>query len=119
MPDTMLDELSKFDARHAKLEDYLSSDYKHLKAPARVMLYTAIWISWADGYSPEERAMAARAAKLLGVDDDLLAALETAAEIEVTAAAGGGAAVVSDPRAGREATSRVRRPPQSAPERLS
>ena len=89
MPDAMLEELSRFDARQAKLEDYLSGDYKHLRAPGRVMLYTAIWISRADGhYAREERAMAARAARILGIDDDVLAALESHAEIEeVTAKA--------------------------------
>jgi tellurite resistance protein len=102
MPDAMLDELARFDGRTAKLEDYLTGDYKHLQAPARVMLYTAIWISGADGhYAAEERAMAARAAKILGIDDDLLASLESHAEIEATAAAGRAALLFPDLRASR------------------
>jgi tellurite resistance protein len=101
MPDAMLDELARFDGRTAKLEEYLTGDYKHLTAPARVMLYTAIWISWADGYAAEERAMVARAAKILGIDDDLLAALESHAEIEATAAAGRAALLFPDLRASR------------------
>jgi tellurite resistance protein len=100
MPDAMLEELARFDARNARLEDYLTSDFKHIKAPARVMLYTAIWISRADGhYAAEERAMAARAAKLLGIDDDLLEALENHAALEETAAAGRAALLYPDTRA--------------------
>ena len=99
MPDAMLEELSRFDARNAKLEDYLSQDYRHLKAPARIMLYTAIWISRADGhYAVEERAMAKRAAKILGIDDDMLAALEGHAEVEAATAAARAALLFPDLR---------------------
>ncbi|HEY3815891.1 MAG TPA: hypothetical protein VGL81_01910 [Polyangiaceae bacterium] len=102
MPDAMLEELSRFEARGAKLEDYLTGDYKHLKAPGRVMLYTAIWISRADGrYAVEERAMAARAAKILGIDDDVLAALESHAEIEEVTAKARAALLFPDLREAR------------------
>src|SRR5258706_16462654 len=50
MPDAMLEELSRFDPTKAKLEDYLKGDFKHVTSPARVMLYTAIWLSRADGH---------------------------------------------------------------------
>ena len=99
MPDTMLEELARFDWRKAKLEEYLTGDYKHLKAPARVMLYTAIWISRADGqYGPQERAMAKRAATIMGIDDDMLFALEGAAEVEAAAAAARAALLFPDLR---------------------
>lgn len=102
MPEAMLEELARFDPHSAKLEDYLTGDYKHLKAPARVMLYTAIWISRADGvYAAEERAMAARAAKILGIDDDLLAALESHAEIEEATAKARAALLFPDLRAAK------------------
>jgi tellurite resistance protein len=99
MPEAMLEELARFDGRSAKLEDYLTGDYKHLVAPARLMLYTAIWVSRADGhYAPEERAMAARAAKIMGIDADLLAALESHAEIEAATAAARAALIFPDLR---------------------
>jgi tellurite resistance protein len=99
MPDSMLEELARFDPRSSKLEDYLSQDYKHLKAPARIMLYTAIWISRADGhFAAEERAMAARAAKILGIDGDMLAALEGLAEVEAATAAARAALLFPDLR---------------------
>jgi tellurite resistance protein len=102
MPDAMLEELAKFDARSAKLEDFLADDYKHYKSPARVMLYSAIVISRADGrYAAEERAAAARAAKIMGIGDDLLSALEGHAEIEEAAARARAALLFPDLRVPR------------------
>lgn len=99
MPDSMLEELARFDPTDANLEDYLEGDFKHLEAPARVMLYTAIWISRADGvYAEGERAMAAKAAKILGIDDDMLAALESHAEIEAATSAARAALLYPDTR---------------------
>lgn len=101
MPEAMLEELARFDPHNAKLEDYLTGDFKHLAAPARFMLYTAIWVSRADGrYAVEERAMAARAAKIMGIDDDVLAALESHAEIEAATAAARAALIFPDLRHG-------------------
>lgn len=101
MPDAMLEELAHFDPHSAKLEDYLNFDYKHVVAPARIMLYTAIWISRADGiYAAAERAMAARAAEILGVGPDVLTAIEGYAEMEATLAAARAALLNPDPRPG-------------------
>jgi uncharacterized tellurite resistance protein B-like protein len=102
MPDAMLEELSRFDPHNAKLEEILKGDFKHVRSPARVMLYTAIWLSRADGhYADGERAMAAKAAKIMGIDDDILAALEHHAEIEAATSAARAALLYPDQRSAR------------------
>ena len=50
---------------------------------ARVMLFDAITVAHADGvYSAAEKAEAARAAKLLGIDDSTLATIEGLVEMD-------------------------------------
>jgi uncharacterized tellurite resistance protein B-like protein len=86
--DALLEELRGFDFKGAKLEDYLSHDYAHFTQPGRVMLFSAIWASRADGsYGAGERAQAARAAKILGISSDVLTALEGLVELEFSLAA--------------------------------
>ena len=102
MPEAMLDELSRFDPKSTNLEELLQGDWKHMASPARIILYTAIYISRADGtYAEGERAMAAKAAKIMGVDDDILSALEGHAEIEASAAAARAALLYPDRRPSR------------------
>lgn len=50
--------------------------------PARTMLYDAITIASVDGYSDEERAFAARAAEILGIEPSVLKAIESLVETE-------------------------------------
>lgn len=51
-------------------------------SPARTMLYDAITIASVDGYSAEERAFAAHAAKVLGIEPSVLHAIESLVETE-------------------------------------
>jgi hypothetical protein len=105
LPEAMLEELANFDPAQGRLEDYLQGDWKHLKAPSRVLLYTAIWFSHADGvYADGERAMAARAARILGIDDDMLAALEGLAEVEWATSAARAALLYPDMRPSRQSS---------------
>ncbi|MCG8424265.1 MAG: TerB family tellurite resistance protein [Proteobacteria bacterium] len=78
----LIDEVDKFDHTSAKLEDLLGSMTKG-GVRARMLLRDAIEISRADGhYADEERAAAARAAQLLGVDASTLKSIEALVEME-------------------------------------
>jgi uncharacterized tellurite resistance protein B-like protein len=84
--DAALEALRSFDFKGAKLEDYLSHDYAHFAQPGRVMLFSAIWASRADGsYGDAERIKAERAAEILGISKDVLTALEGLVAIEAAA----------------------------------
>ncbi len=50
--------------------------------PARAMLYDAITIASADGFSEEERKLAERVAKLLGIDENVYHAIQSLVEAE-------------------------------------
>ncbi len=50
--------------------------------PARAMLYDAIMIASADGFSEEERKLAERIAKLLGIDTNVYHAILSLVEAE-------------------------------------
>lgn len=79
-PQEMIDKVNAFDPRREKIEDQLRglSDC----GAARRMLYDAIRIASTDVYADKERAMARRAAELLGVDKDVLEAIEGIVSVE-------------------------------------
>ncbi|HTQ41142.1 MAG TPA: hypothetical protein VMI75_00200 [Polyangiaceae bacterium] len=60
----------------------LLKNFGNNKAAMRGMLYDAIVISSADGYSEKERALAAKTAALLGVETSVLHTLESLVEAE-------------------------------------
>lgn len=53
-------------------------------APARAMLYGVMTVASADGYSARERELAAKAAKLLGVEPNVLQTIEALFEAEMS-----------------------------------
>jgi len=78
----VIGEVDQFDHADAKLEDVLGAVTKG-GLRARMLLRDAIEISRADGhYAAEERAAAARAAELLGVDEMTLRSIESLVEME-------------------------------------
>lgn len=78
----LVEEIEKFDHSKAKLEDVLKG-FRKGGVRARALLRDAIDISQADGhYAKEERNAAAKAAKLLGVDDATLGAIEALVKME-------------------------------------
>jgi tellurite resistance protein len=78
----VIQQLEAFDHTSTKLEDVLSG-FKKGGLRARALLRDAIDISRADGhYAAEERAAAAKAAKLLGIDDATLHSIEALVEME-------------------------------------
>ena len=80
--DEVLAEFDKFDPAKAKLEDVIGGMRKN-GFRARALLRDAIEISRADGhYAAEERAAAAKAAELLGVDRAVLHQIEALVELE-------------------------------------
>jgi hypothetical protein len=81
VPEAMLAELDKFDYAKENLETWLKS-LSHDPAAHRRLLYDSIRIAHADGYSDKERAAAAHAAKVLGVDARTLAQIEGLVEAE-------------------------------------
>lgn len=80
VPEPMIAELKDFDYRNGRLEDYLAG--LPPGAPTLVMLYDAIEVSSVDGYHEAERANVYKAAKLLGVDPGIVAALEGIVKVE-------------------------------------
>ena len=82
-PPEMVDALKTFDPRNASLEDILKG-FKD-GVPARAMLYDAIVCASADKhYHPAEQGAVSKAARLLGIDASVVAALEGLAEMEST-----------------------------------
>ncbi len=72
-----------FDFKGANLEALTKSSY--VKTRARAILYDAIRAARADSvYAVEEKAAAARVAKLLGVEHSVLAAIEGLVEMELS-----------------------------------
>lgn len=76
----LIDKVNAFDTRREKLEDHLRGLTDCV--PARRMLYDAIRIASSDGYADRERAMARKAAELLGIDKDVLEAIEGLVSVE-------------------------------------
>jgi tellurite resistance protein len=84
-PDQVIREVAEFDHETATLTDHLpvSGDRSY----ARMLLYDAIHLAWADGeYSATERDAIAAAARRLHVAMPLLHALEGVVELERLAA---------------------------------
>jgi tellurite resistance protein len=82
-PDQQIDKWRKFDYKGANLDSLLQ--HAHVKPRGRALLYDAIRVSRADGtYAKEEKAAAARVAKLLGVDAAVLTAIEALVEMETS-----------------------------------
>jgi tellurite resistance protein len=78
----IVQQMESFDHTSAKLEDVLGG-IKKGGLRARALLRDAIDISRADGhYAAEERAAAVKAAKILGIDDVTLHAIEALVEME-------------------------------------
>ena len=79
-----IETLRKFDWKNAKLEDLLSGiKYDFPLNFRRSLLYQAIKMSRADGvYHEKEKAAAAEAAEILGIDRSGLVSIEAMAELE-------------------------------------
>lgn len=79
--DEMVNVMKKWDFRSAKIEELAAPVRK--AGFGRAVLYHAVKISRADGtYAKAEKDAAARAAKLLGVDDNTLKLIEQINEAE-------------------------------------
>lgn len=75
-------QIDSFDVKGVSLDSVLPQ-FKPGGLRARMLLRDAIEISRADGhYAAEEKAAVAKAARLLGVDDMALKAIETLVELE-------------------------------------
>ena len=81
VPEGVIAEVERFEARGKDLEDYLP--LSPTRARARLLMYDAVRLASADGlYSDEEREAVARAAQALGVDTFALRALEGLVQME-------------------------------------
>ncbi len=84
-PEEVIEKYKTFNYKNAKLEDLLpkvKGDVPSFSAP-RTLLYHAIKMSRADkDYSKEEQEAVKKAAKLLGVEDDITMALNTLVDME-------------------------------------
>ncbi|MCC6271280.1 MAG: hypothetical protein IT190_08380 [Microbacteriaceae bacterium] len=81
LPPDLFRAVDDFDARSAKLEDYLLPDTAQYSRRA-MLLYDAIKLSHADGYSAAEQQATAHAAKLLGLSVSTLRSLEHLVRLE-------------------------------------
>ena len=82
-PAQMVEFLKTYDPKNGKLEDCLEGFGND--NPARVMLYDAIQTARADGgYHPAEKAAVAKAARILGIDQTVVAQIEGLVEMEET-----------------------------------
>jgi hypothetical protein len=79
-PQVILEELREFDYQNANFEDY--SGAIRSSSAAKMLLYDAIRGSMIDEYAESEKEAIAKAAGILGIDDDLLRALEGLAGTE-------------------------------------
>lgn len=79
-PDDVVREMAEKDVSKVNLAEVLGG-FKD-GVPARAMLYDAIVIASVDGYSDSERAMAANAAKVLGIEKNVLESIESLVESE-------------------------------------
>ena len=84
-PSEAIEKYKTFDYKNAKLEDLLpkiKADIPDFSAP-RTLLYHAIQMARADNdYAKEEQEAVKKAAKLLGVEDDITLALNVLVEME-------------------------------------
>ncbi len=80
VPEFVLESFRSFDWRSARLQDYAGDN----RAVARILLYDAITMSSADGYSEAEAVAVRQAAMMLGVRKDVVDALEGIIELEET-----------------------------------
>ncbi|NER08350.1 MAG: hypothetical protein F6K17_40305 [Okeania sp. SIO3C4] len=84
-PEEVLEKYKEFDYKNAKLEDLLpkiKADVPNWSAP-RTLLYHAIKMSRADkDYAKQEQEAVKKAAKLLGVEDDITLSLNILVEME-------------------------------------
>ena len=84
-PSEAIEKYKTFDYKNAKLEDLLPNikgDVPDLSVP-RLLLYHAIKMARADNdYAKEEQEAVKKAAKLLGVEDDITLALNALVEME-------------------------------------
>jgi tellurite resistance protein len=77
--DSILDEISAYEADQGALEGLLAV---YDPIAARAVLYDAIRIASADGYNARERAAVHRAARVLRVDETVVATIESIVELE-------------------------------------
>ncbi|NEP82476.1 MAG: hypothetical protein F6K39_32625 [Okeania sp. SIO3B3] len=84
-PEEVLEKYKEFDYKNAKLEEVLpkiKADVPSWSAP-RTLLYHAIKMSRADkNYAKQEEEAVKKAAKLLGVEDDITLSLNILVEME-------------------------------------
>jgi tellurite resistance protein len=77
--DALLEEFQRFDYANADLGQFLDRETRPL---ARMMLYDAVRVARADGVSPKEREKAIQMAKELGVEPNIVPAIEGLLGIE-------------------------------------
>ncbi|NEP89982.1 MAG: hypothetical protein F6K18_25920 [Okeania sp. SIO2C2] len=84
-PEEAIEKYKEFDYKNAQLEDLLpkiKSDVPGLSTP-RILLYNAIKMARADkDYAKQEKEAVKKAAKLLGVEDDITLSLNILVEME-------------------------------------
>lgn len=78
-PQSVIDELSRIDFTREKLETYFTPE---LRPAARGILHEAVKVARADGYAEAERAATRQAARLLGLDEQFVVALEAILDLE-------------------------------------
>ncbi|WP_200817546.1 TerB family tellurite resistance protein [Calothrix rhizosoleniae] len=83
-PEEYIETLRKFDWKSANLEELLGKiSYDFPLNFRRTMLYQAIKMCRADGsYHEKEKASVTKAAKMLGIERNIAASLESLAELE-------------------------------------
>lgn len=84
-PEEAIEKYRTFDYKNAKLEDLLPKIKADIPgwSASRVLLYHAIKMSRADNdYAKEEQEVVKKAAKLLGIEDDITLALNILVEME-------------------------------------
>lgn len=79
-PEALIQQLLATDPSKLDLAELLAGFTDGVNA--RAMLFDAITVASADGYSDEERKVAAEAAKTLGIDEPTLRAIEALVETE-------------------------------------
>ena len=92
--DATIEKWRAIDYKSQDLEDLTKSAF--IKTRAKSLLYDAIRTARADNYAAEEKAAVAKAAKLLGVEPNVVAALEAFVEMEESVTKMRGSMLYSD-----------------------
>jgi hypothetical protein len=78
-PHHVVDRIKGFDFKTARFEEVFNAD---LRPMAKLLLFESIRVARADGFAERERAAAVKAAKMLGLDPQLVNSIEGLLGIE-------------------------------------